>query len=155
MTVLPISPVARTDLPGQRFTFGAERPMRLDSGVELGPFTVAYQTYGTLNRERSNAILLCHALSGDQFAAEIHPLTGKPGWWEFAVGPGLPFDTDRYFVICSNVLGGCMGTTGPKEINPPRSTACARDSRPEHVTKCCSASPARERRSPWPTWWRG
>ena len=118
MTALPISPVARADLAGQRVTFGAERPMRLDSGVELGPFTIAYQTYGTLNRERSNAILLCHALSGDQFAAETHPLTGKPGWWELAVGPGLPFDTDRYFVICSNVLGGCMGTTGPKEINP-------------------------------------
>jgi homoserine O-acetyltransferase len=118
MTALPVSPVARADLPGQRITFGAERPMRLDSGVELGPFTIAYQTYGTLNRERSNAILLCHALSGDQFAAETHPLTGKPGWWELAVGPGLPFDTDRYFVICSNVLGGCMGTTGPQEINP-------------------------------------
>jgi homoserine O-acetyltransferase len=118
MTALPISPVARTDLPGQRATFGAERPIRLDSGVEFGPFTIAYQTYGTLNRERSNAILLCHALSGDQFAAETHPLTGKPGWWELAVGPGLPFDTDRYFVICTNVLGGCMGTTGPKEINP-------------------------------------
>ena len=118
MTALPISPVARTDLPGQRATFGAERPIRLDSGVEFGPFTIAYQTYGTLNRERSNAILLCHALSGDQFAAETHPLTGKPGWWELAVGPGLPFDTDRYFIICTNVLGGCMGTTGPKEINP-------------------------------------
>jgi homoserine O-acetyltransferase len=118
MTALPISPVARADLPGQRATFGLERPMRLDSGVEFGPFTIAYQTYGTLNRDRSNAILLCHALSGDQFAAEIHPVTGKPGWWELAVGPGLPFDTDRYFVICSNVLGGCMGTTGPKEINP-------------------------------------
>ena len=118
MTALPISSVARIDLPGQRVAFGAERPMRLDSGVEFGPFTIAYQTYGTLNRERSNAILLCHALSGDQFAAEIHPLTGKPGWWELAVGPGLPFDTDRYFMICTNVLGGCMGTTGPKEINP-------------------------------------
>jgi homoserine O-acetyltransferase len=118
MTALPLSPVARIDLPGQRATFGAERPMGLDSGVEFGPFTIAYQTYGTLNRERSNAILLCHALSGDQFAAEIHPVTGKPGWWELAVGPGLPFDTDRYFVICSNVLGGCMGTTGPKETNP-------------------------------------
>jgi homoserine O-acetyltransferase len=118
MTALPISPVARADLPGQRVTFGVERPMRLDSGVEFGPFTIAYQTYGTLNRERSNAILLCHALSGDQFAAETHPITGKPGWWELAVGPGLPFDTDRYFVICSNVLGGCMGTTGPKEVNP-------------------------------------
>jgi len=118
MTALPISSVARTDLPGQRVTFGAESPMRLDSGVEFGPFTIAYQTYGTLNRERSNAILLCHALSGDQFAAETHPVTGKPGWWELAVGPGLPFDTDRYFVICANVLGGCMGTTGPKDINP-------------------------------------
>ncbi|HUL10096.1 MAG TPA: homoserine O-acetyltransferase [Candidatus Acidoferrum sp.] len=118
MTALPISPVARTDLPGQRATFGLERPMRLDSGVEFGPFTISYQTYGTLNRDRSNAILLCHALSGDQFAAEIHPVTGKPGWWELAVGPGLAFDTDRYFVICSNVLGGCMGTTGPKEIDP-------------------------------------
>jgi homoserine O-acetyltransferase len=118
MTALPISSVARADLPGQRVTFGAERPMRLDSGVELGPFTIAYQTYGALNRERSNAILLCHALSGDQFAAETHPVTGKPGWWELAVGPGLPFDTDRYFVICSNVLGGCMGTTGPKEADP-------------------------------------
>ena len=118
MTALPISPVARADLPGQRATFGLERPMRLDSGVEFGPFTIAYQTYGTLNPDRSNAILLCHALSGDQFAAEIHPVTGKPGWWELAVGSGLPFDTDRYFVICSNVLGGCMGTSGPKEINP-------------------------------------
>src|SRR5499427_9435851 len=118
MTALPISSVARADLPGQRVVFGAERPMRLDSGIEFGPFTIAYQTYGTLNRERSNAILLCHALSGDQFAAETHPITGKPGWWELAVGPGLPFDTDRYFVICSNVLGGCMGTTGPKEIDP-------------------------------------
>jgi homoserine O-acetyltransferase len=118
MTALTRSSAARSDLPGQRAIFGAERPMRLDSGVEIGPFTVAYQTYGTLNRERSNAILLCHALSGDQFAAEIHPVTGKPGWWEMAVGPGLPFDTDRYFMICANVLGGCMGTTGPKEIDP-------------------------------------
>ena len=118
MTALPISPVTRADLPGQRATFGLEWPMRLDSGVEFGPFTIAYQTYGTLNRERSNAILLCHALSGDQFAAETHPVTAKPGWWELAVGPGLPFDTDRYFVICSNVLGGCMGTTGPKETDP-------------------------------------
>jgi len=118
MIALPISSVARADLPGQRVTFGAESPMRLDSGVEFGPFTIAYQTYGALNREHSNAILLCHALSGDQFAAETHPVTAKPGWWELAVGPGLPFDTDRYFVICSNVLGGCMGTTGPKDINP-------------------------------------
>jgi homoserine O-acetyltransferase len=118
MTVLSRSHPARAELPGHRVTFGADRPMRLDSGIAFGPFTIAYHTYGTLNRERSNAILLCHALSGDQYAAGIHPVTAKPGWWELAVGPGLPFDTDRYFVICSNVIGGCMGTTGPKEINP-------------------------------------
>jgi len=118
MTALSRSPDARSGLPGHRVTFGADSPMRLDSGIEFGPFTVAYQTYGTLNRERSNAILACHALSGDQFVAEIHPVTGKPGWWEFMVGPGLPIDTDRYFVICANVLGGCMGTSGPKDTNP-------------------------------------
>ncbi len=118
MTALSRSPDARSGLPGQRVTFGADSPMRLDSGIEFGPFTIAYQTYGTLNRERSNAILACHALSGDQFVAEVHPVTGKPGWWEFMVGPGLPIDTDRYFVICANVLGGCMGTSGPKDTNP-------------------------------------
>ena len=91
--------------------------MRLDSGSDFGPFTIAYQTYGTLNRERSNAILACHALSGDQFVADTHPITGKPGWWEFMVGPGLPIDTNRYFVISANVLGGCMGTTGPRDID--------------------------------------
>ncbi|HET6223637.1 MAG TPA: homoserine O-acetyltransferase [Dongiaceae bacterium] len=119
MTALPKSPAAaRPDPASHRVTFGADRPMRLDSGVDLGPFTIAYQTYGTLNSERSNAILVCHALSGDQFVAETHPVTGKPGWWDLMVGPGLPIDTSRYFVICTNVLGGCMGTTGPKEINP-------------------------------------
>lgn len=118
MTALPRSSDLRLDLPGQRVTFGTDRPMRLDSGIELGPFTVAYQTYGRLNRDRSNAILICHALSGDQFVAETHPVTGKPGWWEFMVGPGLPIDTNRYFVICSNVLGGCMGTSGPMSPNP-------------------------------------
>ena len=118
MTALSRSPDARSGVPGHRATFGADSPMRLDSGIEFGPFTIAYQTYGTLNRQRSNAILCCHALSGDQFVAEIHPVTGKPGWWEFMVGPGLPIDTDRYFVICSNVLGGCMGTSGPRDTNP-------------------------------------
>ncbi|MGH6962752.1 MAG: homoserine O-acetyltransferase MetX, partial [Dongiaceae bacterium] len=119
MTALSKTPsAARSDLPGQRVMLGAERPMRLDCGVELGPFTVAYQTYGTLNRARSNAILVCHALSGDQFVAETHPVTGKPGWWDQMVGTGLPIDTGRYFVICANVLGGCMGSVGPKETNP-------------------------------------
>lgn len=97
---------------------GREKPLKLASGAELGPFTVAYQTYGTLNDTRSNAILLCHALTGDQYAAGMHPVTGRPGWWDDIIGPGLPFDTDRYFVVCSNVLGGCMGTTGPLDVNP-------------------------------------
>ena len=118
MTVLTKSSDIRPDLLGPRVIFGADRPMKLDSGIDFGPFTIAYQTYGALNRDRSNAILLCHALSGDQFVSDIHPVTGKPGWWELTVGPGLPIDTDRYFVICANVLGGCMGTTGPKETNP-------------------------------------
>jgi len=109
---------ARPMLPGHRVIFGDDEPLRLDCGVELGPFPLAYQTYGTLNRERSNAILVCHALTGDQFVAETHPVTGKPGWWEMIVGPGLPLDTNRFFVICANVLGGCMGTAGPREINP-------------------------------------
>jgi homoserine O-acetyltransferase len=92
--------------------------MRLDCGASLGPFTVAYRTYGTLNADRSNAVLVCHALTGDQFVAETHPVTGKPGWWELMVGPGRPVDTDRFFVVCVNVLGGCMGTTGPGDVDP-------------------------------------
>ena len=103
---------------GLSVELGREVPLELDCGVSLGPFTLAYQTYGTLNAERSNAVLLCHALTGDQFVLGPHPVTGKPGWWELMVGPGKTFDTDRYFVICCNVLGGCMGTVGPKEINP-------------------------------------
>ncbi len=98
--------------------FGADKPLRLDSGAVLTPFQIAYQTYGTLNAARSNAILLCHALSGDQHVANVNPVTGKPGWWETLVGPGKPIDTDRFFVICSNVLGGCMGTTGPSSTGP-------------------------------------
>jgi len=106
------------DLPGQRTVLGSDAPLRLASGAAIGPFTVAWQTYGTLDATRSNAILVCHALTGDQYAAEPHPVTGRPGWWDLAIGPGKPIDTDRYFVICANVLGGCMGTTGPREIDP-------------------------------------
>ena len=102
---------------GHRVELGGKTPLELDCGASLGPFTLAYQTYGTLNRERSNAVLICHALSLDQFVLGPHPITGRPGWWELMVGPGKPFDTDRYFVICGNVLGGCMGTAGPKELN--------------------------------------
>ena len=97
-------------IPGPRLLVPESTPLKLDCGVAYGPITIAYQTYGTLNAQRSNAILVCHALTGDQFVASEHPVTGKPGWWELMVGPGLPLDTDRYFIICSNVLGGCMGT---------------------------------------------
>ncbi len=93
-------------------------PFRLVSGAELPEVTVAYQTYGALNAAKSNAVLICHALTLDQHVANPHPITGKDGWWESAVGPGRIIDTNRFFVICANVLGGCLGTTGPKEINP-------------------------------------
>src|SRR3954454_11480548 len=105
----PSSPVAR---------FGADEPLRLDAGVALAPWQIAYQTYGRLNAARSNAVLVCHALTGDQYAAHVHPVTGKPGWWETMVGPGRPIATERYFVICSNVLGGCLGATAPAPLDP-------------------------------------
>ena len=98
--------------------FGADQPLKLDCGIDLSPFQIAYQTYGELNAARSNAILVCHALTGDQHVANVHPVTGKPGWWETMVGPGRPLDTDNYFIICSNVIGGCMGSTGPASTNP-------------------------------------
>src|SRR5215475_9974460 len=104
----PSSPVAY---------FGAEQPLPLDCGINLSPFQIAYQTYGELNADKSNAILICHALTGDQHVANLHPVTGKPGWWETMVGPGRPLDTNSYFIICPNVLGACMGTTGPASIN--------------------------------------
>jgi homoserine O-acetyltransferase/O-succinyltransferase len=93
-------------------------PLRLDAGTNFGPVTMAYETYGTLNTERSNAILICHALTGDHHVASPHPITGKPGWWERIVGPGKPLDPDRHFLICANVLGSCLGTTGPTETDP-------------------------------------
>ena len=103
---------------GQTVTFGPSSPLKLDCGKSLSPFTVAYMTYGTLNAAKSNAILVCHALTGDQFVASENPVTGKPGWWTTTVGPGKPIDTDRFFVICANVIGGCMGSTGPASIDP-------------------------------------
>ena len=90
----------------------------LDSGEKLGPVTLAYETYGKLNDRRSNAVLILHALSGDAHAARFHEGDIKPGWWDDMIGPGKAFDTDTYFVICSNVLGGCRGSTGPSSINP-------------------------------------
>ncbi len=99
--------------------FGLDRtitlpgPLLLDSGATLAPVTIAYESYGTLNSDASNAILVCHALTGDQHVASAHPKTGKPGWWTRMVGPGKPIDTDQYCVIGSNVIGGCMGSSGP------------------------------------------
>jgi len=94
----------------------------LDSGATLAPVEVAYETYGVLNAAKTNAILILHAFSGDAHAAGISHDGGKPGWWDNMIGPGKAFDTDRYFVICSNVLGGCRGATGPSSINP--ATGC-------------------------------
>ncbi len=93
-------------------------PLRLACDQLLAPISIAYETYGTLNADKSNAVLVCHALTGDQYVASEHPVTGKPGWWSTIVGPGKPIDTDRFFVICPNILGGCMGSTGPASIDP-------------------------------------
>jgi len=90
----------------------------LDNGATLAPIEVAYETYGELNAAKSNAILVLHAFSGDAHAAGISHETGKPGWWDNMIGPGKAFDTNKYFVICTNVLGGCRGTTGPASIDP-------------------------------------
>jgi len=99
--------------------FEPPNELRLESGEKLGPITVAYETYGTLNEGRSNAVMICHALSGDaHVAGRHHPDDPKPGWWDDMVGPGKGFDTEKYFVICANVIGGCMGTTGPSSMNP-------------------------------------
>ena len=92
----------------------------LDCGSHLATVEIALSSAGTLNAARDNVVLVCHALTGDQYVAERHPLTGKPGWWARMVGPGLPIDTDRYYVLCMNVLGGCMGSTGPRS---PRGVA--------------------------------
>lgn len=103
-------------LTGRQLTLNVALP--LDGGGTLESVTVAYQTYGSLNTDKSNVVLICHALTGDQHVANDHPITGRPGWWETMVGPGLPIDTDRFHVICQNVLGGCLGTTGPLSKDP-------------------------------------
>ncbi len=103
----------------QYFEFGSPPDeMILENGEKLGPIRVAYETYGKLNDQKSNAVLILHALTGDAHAAGFHEGDEKPGWWDEMIGPGKAFDTDRYFVVCSNVLGGCQGTTGPSSVNP-------------------------------------
>jgi homoserine O-acetyltransferase len=102
----------------QSWTF-SEPPLELDCGRSLSPVTQAYETYGELSPERDNAILIFHALSGDAHVAGYHtPEDHRPGWWDTMVGPGKAFDTNRYFVICANIIGGCKGSTGPASINP-------------------------------------
>jgi homoserine O-acetyltransferase len=100
-------------------------PLRLDGGMLLSPVEIAYETYGTLSADGGNAILICHALTGDQHVASAHPRTGKPGWWTRLVGPGKPIDPARDFVICANVLGSCMGSSGPASIDPATGRAYA------------------------------
>ncbi|HWA92635.1 MAG TPA: homoserine O-acetyltransferase [Rhizomicrobium sp.] len=112
---------------GKAITFGADRALALDAGRALAPWTCAYMTYGTLNAARSNAVLVCHALTLDQFVIGENPVTGRPGWWDVMVGPGKPIDTERFFVICANVVGGCMGSSGPAETDPATGRAYGLD----------------------------
>ena len=100
----------------QYFTLNG--PLALESGKTLGPVTLAYETYGKLNRDKSNAVLILHAFSGDAHAAGFHKDEKRPGWWDDVIGPGKAFDTNKYFVICSNSIGGCQGSTGPSSVNP-------------------------------------
>ncbi len=100
-------------------------PLLLDSGAVLGPVDIAYETYGALNREASNAVLVFHALTGDQHVASAHPVTRKPGWWTRMVGPGCPIDPARHFIVCANVIGSCMGSSGPASVDPATGTPFA------------------------------
>ena len=95
-----------------------KKTLKLDCGKEISNFPLAYETYGKLNEKRDNAILVFHALTGDQFASGINPITNKEGWWSYAVGPNKAFDTNKFFIICANVIGGCMGSYGPGSIDP-------------------------------------
>jgi homoserine O-acetyltransferase len=103
---------------GEIVQLAKDKPLMLSCGAEISNFNLAYQSYGKLNADKSNAILVCHALTGDQYLASTNPVTNKNGWWNLMVGSGKAIDTDKYFVICANVLGGCMGSFSPKEINP-------------------------------------
>ena len=114
----------------------------LESGAALGPVEVAYETYGTLDDDRANAVVVCHALTGDAHAAGFHPGDDRPGWWDTLIGPGKPLDTDRLFVVCANLLGGCQGTTGPSSTDPadgaalrPRASRCS----PSATSSRCTA----------------
>ena len=100
---------------------------KLESGDKLKNFKIAYKTFGRLNNDKSNSILICHALTGDQYVTGNNPITGREGWWSRMVGPNKPIDTNKFFVICSNVIGGCSGSTGPKELNEDKNTVYGGD----------------------------
>ena len=95
-----------------------KKPLKLDCGKTIKDFPIAYETYGVLNSKKDNAILIFHALTGDQFVTGVNPITKKDGWWNYAVGPDKAIDTNKYFVICANVIGGCMGSYGPSHKDP-------------------------------------
>ncbi len=103
---------------GGTWTFPPSQPLVLDSGARIEGLEIAWRSFGTLNADRSNAVLICHALTLDQHVAGKHPVSGKPGWWTRLVGPGRPLDPARHFIVCANVVGGCMGSTGPASLNP-------------------------------------
>ncbi len=103
---------------GGVWRFPAGQPLVLDSGGRIDNLEVAWASYGRLNADKSNAVLICHALTLDQHVAATHPVTGKPGWWTRLVGPGKPLDPAKHFILCANVVGGCQGTTGPGSVNP-------------------------------------
>jgi homoserine O-acetyltransferase len=123
MSAAALAPISGPPAVSAEARFAGPRALTLECGHVLPELTVAYNTYGELNAAKSNAILICHALTGDQHAASVNPVTGRPGWWDLMVGPGLTLDTRRFFIICANVVGGCMGTTGPKDTNPATGTA--------------------------------
>jgi homoserine O-acetyltransferase len=110
--------LVQQQLSNNSTTYDLPEPLPLDSGQALPRAQISYETYGELAPDKSNAVLICHALTGDQYVASKHPITGKPGWWERMVGPGKPIDTNRLYVICANVIGSCMGSTGPASTDP-------------------------------------
>ena len=94
-----------------------KKPLKLDCGVTIADYPLAYETYGKLNQDKDNAIMVFHALTGDQFASGKNPITNKDGWWSYVIGPNKALDTNKYFIICANVIGGCMGSFGPSHKN--------------------------------------
>jgi homoserine O-acetyltransferase len=113
--------------PQRAVLFTEEAPLLLAGGRTLGPVEVAYETYGELSPRRDNVVFVCHALTGDAHAAGEHPDDGRRGWWDNLIGPGKPLDTDRFFVVCPNLLGGCQGTTGPSSVDPATGRSYGRD----------------------------